>query len=31
MEATPTLARSFWTAIEPIHSVAYFAPEPVPP
>jgi hypothetical protein len=29
MEPTPTLARSFWTAIEPIHSVVYFAPEPI--
>lgn len=29
MEPTPTLARSFWTAIEPIHCVAYFAPEAV--
>jgi hypothetical protein len=29
MEPTPTLARSFWTAIEPIHSVVYFSPEPV--
>jgi hypothetical protein len=29
MEPTPTLARSFWTAIEPIHSVVYFAPEPL--
>jgi hypothetical protein len=29
MEPTPTLARSFWTAIEPIHSIAYFAPEPI--
>lgn len=29
MEPTPTLARSFWTAVEPIHSVVYFAPEPV--
>jgi len=29
MEPTPTLARSFWTAIEPVHSVVYFAPEPV--
>jgi hypothetical protein len=29
MEPTPTLARSFWTAIEPIHSVIYFAPDAV--
>jgi hypothetical protein len=29
MEPAPTLARSFWTAIEPIHSVVYFAPEPI--
>ncbi|HUN33748.1 MAG TPA: hypothetical protein VMU95_17195 [Trebonia sp.] len=29
MEPTPTLARAFWTAIEPIHSVVYFAPEPI--
>ena len=29
MEPTPTLARRFWTAIEPLHSVAYFAPEPI--
>jgi len=29
MEPTPTLARSFWTAIEPIHSVVYFAPESI--
>jgi len=28
MEPTPTLARSFWHAIEPIHSAVYFAPEP---
>jgi len=28
MEPTPTLARAFWTAIEPIHAVVYFAPEP---
>jgi hypothetical protein len=29
MEPTPTLARRFWAAIEPIHAVVYFAPEPV--
>jgi hypothetical protein len=29
MEPTETLARRFWTAIEPIHAVAYFAPEPL--
>ncbi|MBV9445578.1 MAG: hypothetical protein JO345_06745 [Streptosporangiaceae bacterium] len=28
MEPTQTLARSFWQAIEPIHSAVYFAPEP---
>ncbi|WP_223199517.1 SCO6745 family protein [Solihabitans fulvus] len=28
MEPSPTLARRFWEAIEPIHAVAYFAPEP---
>lgn len=28
MEPTQTLARSFWHAIEPIHSAVYFAPEP---
>jgi hypothetical protein len=28
MEPTPTLARRFWHAIEPIHAVVYFAPEP---
>jgi hypothetical protein len=28
MEPTPTLARRFWVAIEPLHSVAYFAPGP---
>ncbi len=26
MEPTVTLARRFWAAIEPIHSVVYFAP-----
>jgi hypothetical protein len=29
MEPTPTLARRFWAAIEPVHAVAYFAPEPI--
>jgi hypothetical protein len=29
MEPTPTLARRFWVAIEPIHSIVYFAPEPL--
>ncbi len=29
MEPTVTLARRFWAAIEPIHSVVYFAPEPL--
>ena len=28
MEGNASLARAFWTAIEPIHDVAYFAPEP---
>ncbi|HEY1704724.1 MAG TPA: hypothetical protein VGG75_33925 [Trebonia sp.] len=28
MEPTSTLARRFWVAIEPLHSVAYFAPGP---
>jgi hypothetical protein len=28
MEPTATLARRFWEAIEPIHAIAYFAPEP---
>lgn len=28
MEPTATLARRFWEAIEPIHAVVYFAPEP---
>lgn len=28
MEPIPTLARRFWQAIEPIHAIAYFAPEP---
>jgi hypothetical protein len=28
MEPTPTLARRLWKAIEPIHAVVYFAPEP---
>ncbi|MYS85594.1 SCO6745 family protein [Embleya scabrispora] len=25
----PTLARRFWEAIEPVHAVVYFAPEPI--
>jgi hypothetical protein len=29
MEPTPTLARRFWAAIEPLHSIVYFAPGPV--
>jgi hypothetical protein len=29
MEPTRTLARRFWTAIEPIHAIVYFAPEPL--
>ncbi len=28
MEPTPTLARRFWEALEPIHAVVYFAAEP---
>ena len=28
VEPTATLARRFWEAIEPIHAVVYFAPEP---
>jgi hypothetical protein len=28
MEPTPTLARRFWQAIEPIHAAVYLAPEP---
>lgn len=28
MGPTPTLARRFWEAIEPIHAIVYFAPEP---
>lgn len=28
MEPTPTLARRLWEAIEPVHAVVYFAPEP---
>jgi hypothetical protein len=28
MEPTLTLARCFWAAIEPIHAVVYFTPEP---
>jgi hypothetical protein len=27
MEPVPSLARNFWAAIEPLHDVAYFAPE----
>jgi hypothetical protein len=29
MEPTQTLARRFWTAIEPIHAIVYFVPEPL--
>lgn len=29
VEPTATLARRFWAAIEPIHAIVYFAPEPV--
>jgi hypothetical protein len=29
MEPTATLARRFWAAIEPLHAVVYFAPEPL--
>jgi hypothetical protein len=29
MDPTQTLARRFWTAIEPIHAIVYFAPEPL--
>ena len=29
MEPTQTLARRFWTAIEPIHSIVYYTPEPL--
>jgi hypothetical protein len=29
MEPTVTLARRFWAAIEPIHSIVYFAPGPL--
>lgn len=29
MEPTTTLARRFWAALEPIHSIVYFAAEPV--
>src|SRR5262252_10384174 len=29
MEPTPTLARRFWAAIEPIHSIVYHAPGPI--
>jgi hypothetical protein len=28
MDPAPTLARRFWEAIEPIHAIVYFAPEP---
>jgi hypothetical protein len=28
MVPTPTLARRFWHAVEPIHATVYFAPEP---
>lgn len=28
MERNPSLARRFWAALEPVHTVAYFAPEP---
>jgi hypothetical protein len=28
MEPTQTLARRFWAAIEPVHAIVYFAPEP---
>src|SRR6266852_1314592 len=28
VKPTPTLARRFWEAIEPIHAVVYFAAEP---
>ncbi|MFI8966047.1 hypothetical protein ACIGO8_28495 [Streptomyces sp. NPDC053493] len=28
MEPSPTLARRLWEAVEPIHAVVYFAPEP---
>jgi hypothetical protein len=28
VQPVPTLARRFWEAIEPIHAVVYFAPEP---
>jgi Helix-turn-helix family len=28
MDPTPTLARRFWEAIEPIHAIVYFAVEP---
>ena len=29
MEPTVTLARRFWAAVEPIHAIVYFAPEPL--
>ncbi|QRP44859.1 hypothetical protein [Amycolatopsis sp. FDAARGOS 1241] len=28
MEPNPSLARRFWAALEPLHAVVYFAPEP---
>ncbi|MBB5120967.1 hypothetical protein AF335_19870 [Streptomyces eurocidicus] len=28
MDPSPTLARRFWEAVEPLHSVVYFTPEP---
>ncbi|MHB1487681.1 MAG: SCO6745 family protein [Acidimicrobiales bacterium] len=28
MGPTPTLARRFWEAVEPIHAIVYFAPKP---
>jgi hypothetical protein len=28
MGPTPTLARRLWEAVEPIHAIVYFAPEP---
>ncbi|GAA3106432.1 SCO6745 family protein [Streptosporangium carneum] len=28
MDPSPTLARRFWEALEPVHSVVYFTPEP---
>jgi hypothetical protein len=29
MEPTVTLARRFWAAIEPVHAIVYFAPQPL--